>query len=207
MSEHSTNGELSRELDRLVERVARKAGYAGAGETYREHLQRKIVQGRAKLTRKVEKFRHKLSLKAGNRDFAEEIKAYLADGIAEMTAAGVSQADALRITMEKFDEAELRTTFDDFMQAFDDFGMDAYRQNATPSQPDFEDFEAAGRLYGGLLMLGVALGALIGFLGGGRAAFLTGGWIDTLIGAGVGATVGIALGEISNALVILLRRE
>jgi len=64
-----------------------------------------------------------------------------------------------------------------------------------------------GLLFASFTILGVIIGALIGFLGsGGIPTFLAGGWIATIIGLVVGAVIGIGLALLGMAIVIAARR-
>ncbi|MEL7567404.1 MAG: hypothetical protein AAGU27_21350 [Dehalobacterium sp.] len=81
MNENMLSRETMQKIDKLVERVARKAGYSGQEEmTYKEHLQAKFEQERDKLARKFQKYRRKFSLKSRRTDFAEEIKTFCVTG-------------------------------------------------------------------------------------------------------------------------------
>lgn len=72
-------------IDKMVERVARKAGYTGKENmTYKEILQAKFEQERAKMQSKINKYRRKLSWKSEDTDFAEEIRTYLSGPICTM---------------------------------------------------------------------------------------------------------------------------
>lgn len=56
-------------------------------------------------------------------------------------------------------------------------------------------------LYGGFITIGIAAGALTGFISsGGRRRFSSGGWIDTLIGTAAGLMVGMGFGLLGDAL-------
>jgi len=198
MSDKQLSRETRRELDRLVERVARNAGYANGEITYKEHLQAKFERQMEQAQQKIRKYRHKFSLKPSNQDFAEEIKGYLSDGVAELMAEGVSEADALRITMEKFDEAEQGgRTFDDFMRAFDSFGLEEHimRQQYWYT----EHGEAVGLFYAAFMMLGITVGALAGWLSGQNL-------ISTGVGVLVGIGIGVALGLLSHAIFVAKRK-
>lgn len=191
--------DLSREamekIDRMVERVARKAGYTGTGNmTYKELLQAKFEQSRDKMRRKLDKYRHKFSLKPGNRDFAEEIRTYLRDGLIDLMKEGRSEEEALRITMEKFDEAELNEGFDEFVQAFGGFGM----QDREVVEWYAKSGEAIGLFYAAFAILGVAAGGFCGFLFGHTLVW-------TLSGLGVGFLTGTGLGLLSHAIIALRR--
>ncbi len=207
MSEHKLSRETTKELDRLVERVARKSGYAGGEETYREHLQRKFEQKLNKAKRKMNHYRHKFSLRPSNQDFADEIKTYLSDGIADLMAQGMSEAEALHATKEKFDEAELSDSFDEFMSEFDDFGLQEWNKHIQLWY--MQHGETIGLFYAGFMIFGMVFGSLIGFLtSGGISAFLShGGWVYTLIGLTVGLFTGLGLGMISNAITVAIKRK
>lgn len=193
--------ETNRKLDELVRRVAQKAGYSGGELTYQEHLQMKMEQTRKKLSAKYQRQKYKLGFGSKNNDFVEEIKTYLAESIADYMREGHGEEEALKRTMDQFDEAELRPDFESFMKEFDDFGMDQMEWYA-------KNGEAIGLFYGGFMFLGIAIGALVGFLSsGGVPSFLQEGWIYTLVGTGVGMFIGMGLGLLSNALIAVLKRK
>jgi len=205
MSERNLSQKTERELDQLVQRVARKSGYAGGGETYKEHLQRKLDEKMQRVRAKMDRYKHKFSLEPSDRDFADEIQTYLRDGVAELMAQGKTEEEALRLTEEKFDVAELRNSFDDFMGEFDDFGVEAWKMD---QQIYIENGGSIGLLYGAFELLGIVFGALIGFLcGGGVPQFTANGWIYTLIGLAVGVLSGTALGLLSNAVVVMIKKK
>ena len=61
--------------------------------------------------------------------------------------------------------------------------------------------ETEGLIYGCLIIIGIAAGALCGyFCGGGHKKFLSGGWADTFAGSMAGLMIGIGLGKIVNAV-------
>ncbi|WP_040948379.1 hypothetical protein, partial [Gorillibacterium massiliense] len=154
MADQTLSREALQKIDKLVERVARKAGYTGNGElTYKEHLQMKLEQNRDKLTKGYNKYKHKLSLKPSQKDLSEEIKTYLRDGLADLMKEGYTEKEALQITMDKFDEAELRKDFGEFMEAFDGFGIEA-----ATEQWYMQHGEVIGLFYAGFLFLGLTIG-------------------------------------------------
>lgn len=152
------------------------------------------------------KYRRKLSLKSShNLDFAEEIKTYLSDGISDLKAEGYTEKEALQITLEKFEDAELQDNFTDFMNEFNDFGMEEHKMKAQ--QLHMENGEILGVYYGGFTILGMTIGGLLLFLtSGGVPEFLDSGWIYTLIGLGVGTLIGIGCGLISHGIVMSKRK-
>jgi len=182
----------AREIDKMVERVARKAGYTGTGEMgYRDLLQAKLEQKREKLRRKADRYRRKLSLKPRNTDFAEEIRTYLTDGLRDLMAEGHTEEEAIKMTLEKFDEAELAHGFEAFVSEFEGFGMEEWMKDWHR-----HGGEAVGLFYAGFLFLGVAAGGLFGYIFGHS-------WISTGIGLAVGVVTGLGLGLLSNGLISL----
>lgn len=198
MSDYGLSRDTMQKIESLVKRVARKSGYSDRVDlTYKEHLQAKFDQNRDKLSKKVQKYRHKLSLKPNNTDFAEEIRTYLRDGLVDLMKEGYPEEQALKMTMDKFDEAELNHSFDEFVQAFNGFGLDEYGHS---TQWYMENGEAVGLFYAAFLILGLTLGAFLGYLAG-HTLTATG------IGLAVGGGVGIGLGLLSNAIIALLKRK
>jgi hypothetical protein len=188
--------EAAKRIETMVERVAQKAGYTGRQNmTYKELLQAKLQQKRDKAKNKIGGYRRKLSLKPGNADFAEEIRTYLTDGLVDLMKEGRTEAEAIEITLKKFDEAELNESFDDFAKAFGGFGMKEWSA-VRSTKAD----EAAGLFYAAFVVLGSTLGALVGWLLGGT-------WQVTLIGLGVGLFTGVGLGLLSNAIIVARMKE
>ncbi len=163
--------------------------------TYLEKLQAKTNQTKHKIGRKLARFK-------GSSDQALEARndmiVYMSDYMNDLVSKGLSEQEAFEKAKE-----ELSASGDsDFHADFQEH-IRQYYENRDPA-----DYEAIGLFYGGFLFLGVAIGALIGFLAsGGVPQFLQDGWIYTLIGTGVGAIIGIGLGEISHAIVAAMRRK
>jgi len=206
MNNSNISLKVEKELDRLVERVARKAGYSAGEETYKEHLKNKFEELKTQWKQEGKKYRHKFGLKSSqNPDFAEEIKTYLKDGILDLMVAGYSEEEALKMTVEKFDEAELQENFSDFMKEFEDFGMEEYEMEVK--QWYAKNGEVIGLFYGAFTTLGMTIGAFIGFVtGGGVSGFLETGWIQTLIGLFMGIMFGSGLGLVSHAFIVIKRK-
>ena len=189
---------LSREalgkIEKMVERVARKAGYTGRENmTYKELLQAKLEQRRGKVKNKVDRYRRKLSRKPGNADFAEEIRTYLKEGVIDLMKDGSSEEEAIEITLKKFDEAELNQSFAEFAKAFGGFGMEEYMTEWYAKNGD-----AIGLFYAAFVVLGTSMGAFGGYLLGHT-------WQNTLIGLAVGLFSGVGLGLLSNAILAARR--
>lgn len=195
----SLSRETQEKIDQMVERVARKAGYTGKENwSYKEHIQvmyeQQYLQAKfEKLKKKLEKNRKKIF----NTDFAEEIRTYLQDGLIDLMNEGYTEEEALKITLEKFDEADLKENFDEFAKSFEDFGMQYEYELAKWYT---KNGEAIGLFYSGFLILGMAVGAFLGYLFGHT-------WINTLIGLGLGTFIGIAFGLFSHAILAMKREE
>ncbi len=194
MSEQNISLETNKKIDELVKRVARKAGYSGGELTYQQHLQMKLENVQRKLNQKFQRQRHKFGFSPKNNDFAEEVKTYLSDGIADLIAQDYSEEEAFQITMDKFDEAELKPNFEEFMQEFNDFGLQEQMQWHA------ENGEAIGLYFAAFMVLGLSLGAIFGWLAGHSL-------VSCLIGMAAGFSVGIGLGLLSFALLITFKKK
>ncbi|MDR0504987.1 MAG: permease prefix domain 1-containing protein [Bifidobacteriaceae bacterium] len=186
------------ELDVLIERIARKSGYAGQ-TSMQQHIQAKVEAKMDKARAQLAKTQVRLG-GTPKTDFAEEIRTYLADGIADLIAEGHSEAEALQITRQKFDDAELAPNFDAFLDRFDSFGLNhAWNlslQSARESREWYAQHgEVVGLFYGGFVILGLVAGSLLGYLTGDHA------WSAVGIGAAAGLGFGIAAGLLANAIV------
>jgi len=198
MNEYMLSREAMQKIDRLVERVARKAGYSDQEEmTYKEHLQAKFEQERDKLVQKYQKYRRKLSLKPRRTDFAEEIKTYLRDGLIDLMKEGYPEEEALKIAMDKFDEAELNSSFKEFMREFDGFGVEEYVQLELWHR---ENGEAIGLFYAAPFIMGITLGTFFGYISGHSL-------VSTGIGLAVGCGAGIGVGLLSHGIIVLSKRK
>jgi len=68
------------------------------------------------------------------------------------------------------------------------------------------EYEPMGLFYGGFVMIGMAVGAFVGFMiGGGQEEFLKGGWIDSIIGVVTGLFIGVGLGLICHGIFLSKR--
>lgn len=199
MGGNDLSRESQQKIDGLVERVAKKAGYTGGeGLTYKEHLQAKYEHKREKIRRKINKYKHKFSLRPSrDADFAEEIRTYLRDGLKDLMEEGHSEEEALRMTMEKFDEAELKDSFDDFAKEFGGFGMEEYMHNMEWYQ---HNGEAIGLFYAAFTVFGLTFGALAGYLIGHA-------WYWAVASLVVGLLSGAGGGLLSNAIISLRKNR
>lgn len=185
--------DTNKKIDDLVRRAAKKAGYNGGELTYQEHLQMKVERVKKKFNAKVQKQKDKLGIGRKNNDIAEEIKTYLSDSIIDLMAEGHTEEEALKITLQQFDEAELKPDFDSFMHEFNDFGMEEnmewYSKNG----------EAIGLFFAAFTVLGITLGALIGY-------FIATSWIGAIFGGASGMFIGVGLGLLSMAIMVSKRK-
>ncbi|MDR2734742.1 MAG: permease prefix domain 1-containing protein [Spirochaetota bacterium] len=200
MKKNKLSDAAMRKIDELVERVAKKAGYSGAGEQgfkyafafdgFGKHYHK---AGRASFPHKGKPHCHDWGR---GRDFAEEIRAYLADGILDLMADGHSEEEALKMTLDKFGEAEIKEDFSALFDAFDGFGIQA-QQIASWY---VKNGEVLGLFYAAFALLGIVTGAFLGYLLSGCD------WISAMIGAGFGSGFGVSFGLLSHALLRLFKR-
>jgi len=202
MKQKKLSDEAMRKIDELVERVAKKAGYSSADEQgfrydfafdgFGKHFHK---AGHASFYPHEPGWGQQREWgRPGKRDFAEEIRAYLVDGISDLMSEGHSEEEALKMTMDKFDEAELKDDFSALFQAFNGFGLQARRIASWYVR----NGEVLGLFYAAFVVLGLTTGAFVGYL--------LGDWSSALIGAGVGLGFGISLGLFSHALLRLFKK-
>lgn len=161
--------------------------------TYLEKLRQKTGQTKRKIGKKLARFRG--SSEQG-REAQNDMILYMSDYMNDLISRGLSEQEAFAKAQEELSSPGVSDLHTDFHERFRE-----YYENRNPA-----DYEAVGLLYGGFLFLGLAIGALIGFLtSGGVSAFWQEGWIYTLIGTGVGIFIGLGLGQISHALVVTLK--
>lgn len=188
---------FSRETMDKIRRFAKEQSqfYLDEAEmTYMERLRRKGDQTKDKIMAKLAKFKGRSDTAV---DAQNDMILYMSDYMKDLIADGLTEQEAFECAVE-----ELAFRSDSAKSADLSERFAAYYENLSPA-----DYEAVGLFYAGFLFLGVAPGALVGFLGsGGREMFLSGGWIDTLIGALVGGTIGLGFGLISNAIIALKRK-
>ncbi|MDR3288773.1 MAG: hypothetical protein LBT22_05035 [Peptococcaceae bacterium] len=189
----SFSQETQRKMDQFAREQSRR--YLEAAEmTYLEKLREKSGRSKRKIGAKLARFKgtSDKGLEAQN-----DMTLYMSDFMQDLISQGISEQDA-------FARAREALSADESEQAADLHArFRQYYQNRDPA-----DYEAVGLLYGGFLFIGLAVGALIGFLAsGGVPAFLKSGWIYTLAGIAAGAMIGIGLGLLSNALIVTLKRK
>jgi len=127
------------------------------------------------------------------RDFAEEIRTYIADGIRDLMAEGHSEEEALKITLAKFDEAESKDDFKDFFADFDGFEV-----GQKIALWHVENGDTIGLFYAASVIFGITVGALLGYLLGEDL-------VQVGIGAGFGLFFGISGGLLSHAILTATR--
>lgn len=166
--------------------------------SYMERLKTKAGQTKKKAMRKLARFK-------GSSDKAIEatndLELYMSDYIGDLISQGTSEEEALQKAKEEL-KASAPSESSDYQADFTRRMMEYY-ENRDPAAD-----EAIGLLYGGMVLLGIVLGSLIGFItGGGRADFLSGGWIDTIIGLVAGVLLGTCCGMIAHAVITAVTRK
>ncbi|WP_416825630.1 hypothetical protein [Ectobacillus polymachus] len=184
---------ISNETKKKMEIFAREQSqfYLSDAElSYIERLRKKGVQTMGKVS-------EKLSLFKGTSDKSAEAQGdmllYMSDYMEDLMSQGMSELDA-------FEKAKQQLAFESKSVNNADLKEKylQYYENLTP-----EYYEKVGLFYGGFVILGLTIGALLGFLmSGGVPTFLKDGWIYTLVGCGVGLMLGVGLGLISNAIIV-----
>ena len=161
--------------------------------TYLEKLRAKTSQTKRKIGKKLARFKNNSDQALDARN---DMILYMSDYMNDLMSKGLSEQEAFAKAEEELSSSGNSDFHPELQERFRQ-----YYENRDPA-----DYEAVGLFYGGFMFLGIAVGALIGFLAsGGVPAFLQEGWIYTLVGTGAGAIIGIGLGEISHALVISKR--
>lgn len=163
--------------------------------TYLEKLRKKTGQTKREISRKLARF--KGSSEQG-REAQNDMILYMSDYIQDLISQGLSEQEAFERA-----KGEMSAPGNSDHHADLQDRLQQYYENLDPV-----NVEVVGLFYGGFLFIGIVIGSLIGYVtSGGRSEFLNGGWIDTLIGTGAGAFLGIALGLISNAIVVVTKRK
>jgi len=190
---------FSKETERKIDQFAKEQSqfYLEESEmTYLEKLRRKAGQTKRKLDRKLARFRSssEQALEARNDMFL-----YMSDYMNDLISRGLSEEEAFEKASAELRASGEGTETDPHADFHD--RIQQYYLTRDPA-----DYEAIGVFYGGFLFLGIAAGALIGFIAGGALpGFRLDGWIYTLIGTGVGVIAGIGLGLISHAILSIKR--
>lgn len=163
--------------------------------TYIEKLRKKSNQTKNKIGAKMARF--KASSDQG-QEAQNDMILYMSDYISDLISQGFSESEAFEKASKELSAAGEFEQSEGFQARFKQ-----HDQKRSPA-----DEELIGLFYGGFLFLGVAIGGLIGLLSsGGHPAFSSGGWVDTVIGACIGAVIGMGLGQISNAIIVAMRRK
>jgi len=189
---------FSLEAQQRIEQFAREQSqhYLEEAEmTYLEKLRKKSGQTKRKIGRKLARFKGRSEQ---GREAQNDMILYMSDYMEDLMSKGLSEQEALEKAQEELAASSESDRHADLRERFCQYYWDR----------DPADYEAAGLLYGGFLILGIVVGALVGYvLSGGRQEFVNSGWVDTLIGAGAGAILGIGLGLISNAIIVAIKRK
>jgi len=191
---------FSKETERKIDQFAKEQSqlYLEESEmTYLEKLRRKAGQTKSKLNRKLARFRSssEQAMEARNDMFL-----YMTDYMNDLISKGLSEEEAFekaRVELAVSRENGKTDPHADFHERIQQYYL----------SKDPANYEAIGVFYGGFLFLGIAAGALIGFIAGGALpGFRQDGWIYTLIGIGIGVIAGIGLGLISHAIIATIKR-
>ncbi len=154
--------ETNSKIDSLVNRVAKKSGYASKEISFEKYISE-----------------YKSNKKNNNNDFKEEIKTYLSDSIIDLMNEGLTESEALEKTISQFDEAELMPEMEDFMKQFDDFGIKIDAEWYAKQ-------EAVGVFYAAFVIFGLTFGAFGGYVAGGIINILVGAVVGLFTGVGLG---------------------
>jgi len=200
MKKNDLHGATKRKINELVDRVAKKAeGGTGDIEDFLESIGRGAEDAGRSAEKGLKSFdkRPRARGRLVRRDFAEEIRTYIADGIYDLMEEGHSEEEALRITMEKFDEAESK---DDFADFFADFSMDfdGYDFGKRITLWHIQNGVTLGLFYATSIVFGLTLGAFIGY-------YTAGDIVSVCIGAAFGLFFGVSLGLFCHAILTLVR--
>lgn len=163
--------------------------------TYVEKLNKKAGDTKAKVASKFDKLKTRSEK---GKEAQDDMILYMNDYINDLLSQGLSEDEA-------------------FARASEVMQFDSGTQQAINLNDRFQEYyenkdlaqqEAIGTFYGGFIILGLTLGALIGFLSGGAVnEFTESGWIYTLIGAAVGLFTGVGLGLIAQGFVTLKKKK
>ncbi|MBO0470277.1 hypothetical protein JZO66_06950 [Enterococcus sp. DIV0242_7C1] len=182
---------INHEIQQKIKQFAKEQStlYLDDAEmTYMEKLRRKAGKSREKIGTKISRFKNTSDK---SREMQDDMILYMNDYISDLIANGMSEeeafekaSDALRFSSQTDQSDELQERFAQYYAAID------------PA-----DHEIIGLFYGGFAVLGLTIGALVGFLAsGGVPEFMHTGWIYTLIGILAGVLIGTGFGLIANAI-------
>ena len=188
------SGETQEKIKKFAETQSRF--YTDWAEmTYLEKLRKKAGDTKRKAGAKLSRFK---SRSAQTVDAQNDMVLYMNDYINDLMENGMAEGEALA-------KAESELSVPGGADAHDDFRK---RYLKYYEERDIAEYEVIGLFYGGFCVIGVVVGAIIGYAqGGGRMEFLTGGWIDTVIGAVVGSVLGAGLGQIANGIIVSVKKK
>jgi hypothetical protein len=156
--------------------------------TYMEKLRRKAGKNREKVGQKLARFKNTSDK---GQEIQDDMILYMNDYIADLIAGGMQEQEA-------FEKASTELRFASQTDQSDEL-QERFAQYYATMDP--ADYEIIGLFYGGFAVLGMTIGALVGFLAsGGVPAFTHTGWIYTLIGILAGVLIGTGCGLIANAI-------
>ncbi len=199
MTDRNLSASTEKELDKLVERVARKAGCTGSDQiSYYEQLQQKLTHTKVKAEKKLNRVKIKLGMTKGQPDFAEEIRGYLRDGLIDRMQNGASEQEALSATLAAFDQNETAQDFAGLMAAYDQFGLEDLEMNKHHGSMAGD--ETVGLFFAAFTVLFPTIGGLLGWL-------LGSGWVAIGVGVGTGFLLGTGAGLLTMAILSAKRNK
>jgi hypothetical protein len=189
---------LSKEVKQKIKQFSEEQAqlYLDEAElTYMEKIRRKTGRAKKELIKNLSKFkaRSDSSIEAQN-----DMIVYMSDYINDLIDQGYSEQDAFERARADFEFRSESDQSTDLQKQFEE-----YYRNYDPAA-----YEAMGLFYAGFTFLGLSVGLLVGFLGGGGLEmFLHSGWKETLIGGIVGGAIGSGLGLISHGFIALKKDD
>lgn len=163
--------------------------------TYLEKLRRNTNKTKNKIGAKLARFK---GSSAQGIDAQNDMILYMSDYMNDLMSKGMTEQDAFKKAKEELAAPGVSDIRTDIRERYCQ-----YYENRDP-----RDYEAIGLLHGGFTIIGLAIGAVIGYsVGGGWHTFLDGGWVDTVIGSIAGVMIGEGIALICNAIIEMIKRK
>lgn len=189
MNNQPLSAKTEREIQKFVQELSLNSGILAADEmTYLEEVKYNIYTAKQEMKQNIEQFKAetknfllKLRLSsAKNEEFQEEILTHISDYVRELVVSGVKEEEALDIVFSEFQDVD-----------FSELNGDKGKGGIPMMNGDEKMYEAIGVFYAGFLIIGGAVG------------FILGSWV----GAMMGALIGIGLGNVSHGITAILNRK
>lgn len=163
--------------------------------TYLEKLRRKTTKTKHKIGAKLARFKGSSSQAI---DAQNDMILYMSDYMNDLMSKGLTEQEA-------YEKAKVELAASGVSDIHTDL-HERYRQYYENRDP--RDYEVIGLLHGGFTIIGLAIGAIVGYsVSGGWHTFLDGGWIDTVIGCVAGVVIGEGIALICNAIIEAFKRR